>query len=322
MEISIQKGTSVSLHEQLVTQVSMQIASGILKPDTKLPSIRALSQKLGIHHNTCLNAYKELEKSGLIQIRHGSGIRVATTDQDTAQPPLSTNFGPIELEQIAGFFVQQVIRGGYSWDAAMSALEHSRQNLQSQDIHPLVVVDIHADILPVFQAELQHLLNRPVEKALLSQLDAQLARSSHFVVSRYHYQTLKDQLKAQLGQELTDHQLAERTRVIDVGAVRQELDLIKQLPKDALITVVSGSTIILQQAEAVIKALRGDEVYIRTILAGHETPAELQRVLKRSHAIFADWLCVPPLQALTRKPIHIIRTIPTHEIEKLKAFQA
>lgn len=62
MEISIQKGTSISLHEQLVTQISMQIASGILKPGAKLPSIRALSQKLGIHHNTCLNAYKELEK--------------------------------------------------------------------------------------------------------------------------------------------------------------------------------------------------------------------------------------------------------------------
>lgn len=321
MEISIQKGTSVSLHEQLVTQISMQIAAGILKPGVKLPSIRALSQKLGVHHNTCLNAYKELEKNGLIQIRHGSGIRVATTDQDTVRPSVPTSTEPIELDQIADFFVQQVIRGGYNWDSALAALENAWQQRREQVSQPLVVVDIHADILPVFQAELQHVLNRPVEKALLSQLDPQSARNSHFVVSRYHYQTLKDQLRSQLGKELSDHQIAERTRVIDVGAVRQELDLIKQLPKDALITVVSGSTIILQQAEAVIKALRGEEVYIRTILSGHETQAELQRVLKRSQAIFADWLCVPQLQALTRKPIHSIRTIPTHEIEKLKAFQ-
>lgn len=237
------------------------------------------------------------------------------------RPSIPTSAEPIELDQVADFFVQQVIRGGYSWDAALTALANARQHRREHVGQPLVVVDIHADILPVFQAELQHVLNRPVEKILLSQLDPQSARNSHFVVSRYHYQTLKDQLKAQLGKELSDRQIAERTRVIDVGAVRQELDLIKQLPKDALITVVSGSTIILQQAEAVIKALRGEEVYIRTILWGHETEAELQRVLKRSQAIFADWLCVPQLQALTRKPIHIIRTIPTHEIEKLKAFQ-
>jgi DNA-binding transcriptional regulator YhcF (GntR family) len=322
MEISIQKGTTVSLHEQLVTQISMQIAAGILKPGAKLPSIRALSQKLGIHHNTCLNAYKELEKNGLIHIRHGSGIRVATTDQDDPLRKLSpTRQEPIELEQVAAFFVQQVMRGGHSWDAALAALNQARQQQRTQVRQPLVVVDIHADILPVFQAELQHALNRPVEKALLSQLDAEAERHSHFVVSRYHYQTLKDQLKAHLGKDLSETQLAERMRVIDVGAVRQELDLIRQLPVDALVTVVSGSTIILQQAEAVIKALRGEDVYIRTILSGHETQAELQRVLKRSQVIFADWLCLPQLQALTRKPVHLVRTIPEHELEKLKTFQ-
>jgi hypothetical protein len=141
-------------------------------------------------------------------------------------------------------------------------------------------------------------------------------------VSRYHYQTLKEQLKAALGNELSDSQLTERITVVDVGAVRQELDLIKQLPPESLITVISSSTIILQQAEAVIKALRGDEVFIRPILAGHENMTEVQRVLKRSQAIFADWICVPQLQTLTRKPIHTIRTIPMHEMEKLKAFQS
>jgi GntR family transcriptional regulator len=322
MEISIQKGTSISLHEQLTTQISMQIAAGILKPGTKLPSIRALSQKLGIHHNTCLSAYKELEKVGLIQIRHGSGIRVASTDQDNMQPAAVTaSPETVGLDQLARFFVQQVRNSGASWEDAHSALERAWRQWREQVRQPLIVVDIHADILPVFQAELQHALQRPVQKALLSELNFRAERDSLFVVSRYHYQTLKEQLQAVLGTEFSEQQLTERLIVIDVGAVRQELDLIRQLPAEALITVVSGSTIILQQAEAVIKALRGEEIYIRTILAGHESLSELQRVLKRSQAIFADWLCVPQLQSLTRKPIHTIRTIPEHEMAKLRALQ-
>jgi len=321
MEISIQKNTSISIHEQLVTQISMQIASGLLKPGAKLPSIRALSQKLGIHHNTCLSAYKELEKGNLIIIRHGSGVRVATTDQDGHQSLFARKGQTVDLDQLAEFFVQQAQQKGISWEKAMAALEKARQNLKAQVRQPLIFVDIHPDILPVFQAELQQALNRPVQQALLSQLNGSTDQSSHFVVSRYHYQALKDTLRSVWNGENTDAQMAEKITVIDVGAVRQELDLIRQLPEGALVAVFSTSTIILQQAEAVIKALRGEDIYIRPIQARHESMAETQRILKRAQAIFADWLCVPELQTLTRKPIHTIRTIPVHELEKLKSFQ-
>lgn len=322
MEISIQKNTSISIHEQLVTQISMQIAAGVLKPGAKLPSIRALSQKLGIHHNTCLSAYKELEKGNLVVIRHGSGARVATTDQDGNRKLFAKSVETGNLTQLAEFFVHQVQQAGYLWDDALTALEEARQTFQEQVRQPLILVDIHPDILPVFQTELQQALKRPVQQSLISQLNPAIEKNSHFVVSRYHYQALKSKLRENWGSESTDSQLTDKITVIDVGAVQQELALIKQLPADALVAVISTSTIILQQAEAVIKALRGEEIYIRTMHAGHESLGETQRVLKRAQAVFADWLCIPELQQLTRKPVHAIRTIPTHELEKLKAFQA
>lgn len=322
MDISIQKGTSISIHEQLVTQISMQIASGLLAPGTKLPSIRALSTKLGIHHNTCLSAYRELETVGLISIRHGSGARVTATEHDRNRGPQLKDGSTIDLTQLAEFFVSQVIKQDCRWEDALAALEKARQAMGQQFRQPLVFVDIHADILPVFQTELQQALNRPVKTMLLNHLEPQNEKDSHFVVSRYHYQALKDKLSASWGQMSGNPQLVDRITVIDVGAVRQELELIKQLPTDALIAVISKSTIILQQAEAVIKALRGEDVYIRTMLAGHESIGELQRVIKRAHATFTDWLCATELKSLTSKSLHTIRTIPSREIEKLKAFQA
>ncbi len=312
MDIHIQKNPSISLHSQLVTQISMQIASGLLKPGAKLPSIRALSSKLGIHHNTCLSAYRELDETGLIEIRHGSGARVALLDNDkqSAQQLVETP----ELEELARFFVRQVMRKGHAWEDAVAALDVARGDLSEQVRQPLLFVDIHADILPVFQAELQHALERPVWGALLSQIDSQAERNTHFIVSRYHFQALRERLK--------EHFHPERVTVIEVGSGQQELALIRQLPEHALTAVFSASTIILRQAEAVVKALRGEDIFIRTVLDGHESSAEVQRILKRAQLIFADFLTVPTLQTLTRKPVHVVRVIPEHELEKLKAFKS
>ena len=341
MDIAIQKGTHISVHQQLVTQISMQVAAGILKPGIKLPSIRLLSQKLGIHHNTCLSAYRELEAKGLIEIRHGSGAKVASLGAEAKRGILAPQHSePTGLQALAEFFTHQAMVQGYSWPEALAALEASRQIQTQQNLQPLIFVDIHHDILGVFQAELQHALQRPVKVTTLNQLNPDQERSSHFLTSRYHYQALKEKLAAaqhtatagssfsdsdRAGAPTTtldDRSVADRITVIDVGAVRQELDFIRQLPPDSLIAVISSSTIILQQAEAVISALRGDTISIRTILAGQEPLAETERVLKRAQVIFADWLCTPQLQTLTRKPIHTIRIIPPHELDKLQAFQA
>ncbi len=339
MDIAIQKGTHISVHQQLVTQFSMQIAAGILKPGIKLPSIRLLSQKLGIHHNTCLSAYRELEAKGLIEIRHGSGAKVATLGVEARRGILSPQHSePSGLQALAEFFTHQVMQQGYTWPEALAAIEACRQTQTQQNLQPLIFVDIHHDILGVFQAELQHALQRPVKVTTLTQLHPEQEPFSHFLTSRYHYQALKEKLataqqELPTGSEISnragspslpldEHAISERITVIDVGAVKQELDFIRQLPPDSLIAVISSSTIILQQAEAVISALRGDSLSIRTILAGQEPLAETERVLKRAQVIFADWLCTPQLEQLTRKPIHTIRIIPPHELDKLQGFQA
>lgn len=161
MEITIQKDTHISLHQQLVTQISMYIASGVLKPGSKLPSIRYLAQKLDIHHNTCLSAYRELEASGLIEIRHGSGAWVTQMDSQFLQQILDSSKHEVQnLETLAQMFAQQIFQQGYSWQQALSALKKAHQKLANGASQSLIFVDIHSDILPVFQAELQDNLNR------------------------------------------------------------------------------------------------------------------------------------------------------------------
>ena len=57
------------------------IIKGILKEESKLPSVRELSKELTVNPNTVQKAYKELEREGYIYTVAGLGCFVAAKDQ-------------------------------------------------------------------------------------------------------------------------------------------------------------------------------------------------------------------------------------------------
>ena len=64
------------IYTQIVENLQTQIASGILQPGDKLPSVRELAQNLSINPNTIQRAYRELEAAGHIQTLPGKGCFV------------------------------------------------------------------------------------------------------------------------------------------------------------------------------------------------------------------------------------------------------
>lgn len=64
------------IYTQIVENFRAQIASGILQPGEKLPSVRELAQNLSINPNTIQRAYRELEMRGYIQTVPGKGCFV------------------------------------------------------------------------------------------------------------------------------------------------------------------------------------------------------------------------------------------------------
>jgi GntR family transcriptional regulator len=61
------------IYEQIIEQVEQLVASGVLRPDDQLPSVRALSQTLSANPNTLQKAYAELERRGVTTGVPGSG---------------------------------------------------------------------------------------------------------------------------------------------------------------------------------------------------------------------------------------------------------
>jgi GntR family transcriptional regulator len=83
VDITINLTDGVPIYRQIVNQVKYLVASGLLQPGEELPPIRTLALQLKVTPNTIVKAYGELEASGVIQKRQGSGTFVS---EGRAQP--------------------------------------------------------------------------------------------------------------------------------------------------------------------------------------------------------------------------------------------
>lgn len=73
-EFLIQTNSNVPIYRQLVDQVRRLAASGRLKPDDRLPSVRQLAEELAVNPMTISRAYNLLEQEGLLERRRGIGM--------------------------------------------------------------------------------------------------------------------------------------------------------------------------------------------------------------------------------------------------------
>jgi len=73
---SIDIHSSVAVYVQIENHVQFAIASGRLKPGDQLPSVRELSERLGVNPNTVAKSYRDLEVMGLLYTRRGMGVFV------------------------------------------------------------------------------------------------------------------------------------------------------------------------------------------------------------------------------------------------------
>ncbi|MCI1219253.1 MAG: GntR family transcriptional regulator [Bifidobacterium sp.] len=71
--IDIDLKSRKSIYEQVIFGIKEQILSGVIAPDSKLPSVRELSKQLTVNPNTVQKAFRELESQGYIYTVSGVG---------------------------------------------------------------------------------------------------------------------------------------------------------------------------------------------------------------------------------------------------------
>ncbi len=89
---------------QIAQALSKGVRSGRLKPGDMLPSSRALAETLGVHRNTVLAAYQELESEGWIATEPAVGTYVSRSiPADLARPFATRGRAVPESQEALGF---------------------------------------------------------------------------------------------------------------------------------------------------------------------------------------------------------------------------
>ena len=82
LHLRIDTAGGIPIYLQIIEQVKYHIATGALKADDELPSVRAVAGEYLINPNTVARAYLELEREEMIYKKRGMGTYVAEKGVD------------------------------------------------------------------------------------------------------------------------------------------------------------------------------------------------------------------------------------------------
>jgi GntR family transcriptional regulator len=160
MRLWFAPGSEVPIYRQMVTQVSLAILAGDLRAGDRLPSTRELARRFGLHANTISAGYRQLEREGWAEMRHGSGVYV----RNEAEP--ATTPEQILDRHIAGFFravrqldlPQAVVRSRVAAWLAAPAMDR------------LLLVESDPELRQILLAELEDVVPLPLRGIALEGL--------------------------------------------------------------------------------------------------------------------------------------------------------
>ena len=82
MLISLDPQDTRPIYIQIVDEVRRALVLGTLGPDDPLPSVRDLAVKLRVNPNTVSQAYRDLERQGMVYVRRGQGTYASAARTD------------------------------------------------------------------------------------------------------------------------------------------------------------------------------------------------------------------------------------------------
>jgi GntR family transcriptional regulator len=106
------------LYAQIAERVRVAVAAGELASGDALPSVRILASRLRVNPATVVQAYRDLEQEGLVDMRQGAGSYVA----DVA-PEKRARARAAEAKRLVRGLLEDAARHGVSADELKRAFD-------------------------------------------------------------------------------------------------------------------------------------------------------------------------------------------------------
>lgn len=300
LQFQIQSDSEISASKQLFDQIRFAIASRQYPPGHRLPSTRQLAMITGLHRNTVSKVYQSLEEAGLVDSIAGSGIYVKAPESETGVVLDKSLFREYpEASQLIQRSLDELLGQGLSlFQVKELFLETVEWRLRS--LARVLVTAPQRDLGAgqLILSELEQALAIPVELAPMEDLPQILTElnGGTVVTSRYFLAEAEDVARP----------FGVRVIPVDIYDYSRELALIKTLPQNTCLGIVSLSPGILGIAEILIHSLRGEDLLLKTALASDSQ--KLRALARTARTIIADPASEAIVkQAIAREREHLIR---------------
>ncbi|XHU96391.1 MAG: GntR family transcriptional regulator [cyanobacterium endosymbiont of Rhopalodia gibba] len=295
LQFQIQSDSDIPSSKQLFDQIRFSIASRQYPPGHRLPSTRQLATITGLHRNTISKVYQQLEEAGLVESIAGSGIYVKVQGNESGILPASPLFAQYpEARQLVQKSLDELLWQGLTISQVkelfLAALDW-RLRCSAQVLVTVPTKDLGAGEL-ILQ-ELEKALAIPVQLVPLEELAQVLVKtkSGTVVTSSYFFSEA----------ESIASPLSIRVIPLNIYDYSQELAIIKDLPLDTRLGIVSLSPGILTVAEILIHSLRGDDLLL--ISAQASDHVKLRGLVRSAQTIISD----PASYPIVKQAIRVIR---------------
>ncbi|MCK6547434.1 GntR family transcriptional regulator [Myxococcota bacterium] len=107
---TVDLASDVAIYQQLVDQVRLFVARGILGDGDPLPSVRDLGARVGVNQNTVARAYRVLADEGLVELRHGATARIKNSGPPK-RPSVAALVDAEDRRRLDDLFARWKLRG-------------------------------------------------------------------------------------------------------------------------------------------------------------------------------------------------------------------
>ncbi|HQU86135.1 MAG TPA: GntR family transcriptional regulator [Pyrinomonadaceae bacterium] len=220
MKIWLSKNSEISVHEQLVTQITLGIVSGDLAIGDKLPSTREIARRFAIHSNTVSAVYRKLSIDGWLEFKKGSGFYVCENRADDFD-------NKVRLDKSVAEFIKTLQDTGFSNEEIAKSF---RKNLKTQTIQKLVLIESDEALREILAEEIRAKLKTEIVGIGFEEF------KNHFHKSKAFFVALFDE-KSKIESFLAAGQASHFLKVHSVPAAMTGE---KRPSENDLIAVVSG----------------------------------------------------------------------------------
>lgn len=295
MQFWFARGSEVSIREQLVTQIVLGILSDDLAPGQRLPSTRDLARRFRLHPNTISAGYRQLEREGWVEFRHGSGVYVRAARPETAPT----------AEQSLDQAISRLFRLARELHVSLPLLRSRLQWwLELQPPDHFLLIEPDEELRAILAAEIARAVTMPVESCgpqgipKVPDNGVPLALPNRIAMVRRMLSPGRDVVKLQ------------------VRSVPDALAKYLPAPTDALVAVASRWPEFLKLARAVLNAVG---FHADSLIFRDARQANWQRGLKQSTAVVCDLLTAAQLPKDARSLVFPL--VSASSIAELQRFE-